>query len=72
MKLSCWIFGRPVDVRHVRFSADSRSVTLVADKELSTPCGTLCFPAGQPVFFGHVEVESDVIRPISGVAIEAA
>lgn len=73
MILKSFLFGRvDVDLVHVSHGfGGTKQVELVPMEELSTPCGTVHFPAGKRVFFQTVEIRDDQIIDVSGGKIHA-
>jgi hypothetical protein len=58
------------EVADVKFGPDQTSAEVTALTKLSTPCGTLSFPAGSRIRFGKVVVEGNIIQPLSGGRID--
>ena len=73
MILNSFLFGRvAVDLVHTAHgSGGTRQVELIPMEDLSTPCGTIYFPAGKRVFFETVDIRDDQIIPLSGGRIRA-
>jgi hypothetical protein len=69
MVIRSFLFGsdKPVELksRGINPLTGHDTVVVVINVDISTPCGTIHYPAGARLSFDRVEIKGDVITPIT-------